>query len=303
MNISIPPIKSQGIKTKLLPAIAEHVPSHLNGRWIEPFMGTGVVGFNLANKQALMCDSNPHLIHFYQSLADGHITALRVRQYLKTAGQALLEEGESYYYAVRARFNKTHDPLDFLFLNRACFNGMIRFNRKGEFNTPFCRKPQRFLPAYISKIANQTAATANLIRQRQVVFKCQSFEETIAAGTAKDIIYCDPPYIDRHADYYNRWNADDERRLYDCLASSKSRFILSTWHHNTFRHNQYIEQLWNHFHVVTREHFYHLGGHEHNRNSITEAIVSNYPLPQTSGSFRSPAEAQLTLLEKPAKYL
>lgn len=51
-RIVVPPIKSQGIKTKLIPFISTLVPSSQSGRWIEPFMGTGVVGFNLADGPA-----------------------------------------------------------------------------------------------------------------------------------------------------------------------------------------------------------------------------------------------------------
>ena len=128
MKVNVPPIKSQGIKTKLVPWINTIVPHEFEGLWIEPFMGTGVVAFNLAPKKALLCDTNPHLVNFYLSLADGLTTPGIVRKFLNNEGAKLLEKGESHYYKVRDRFNKEHRPLDFLFLNRAGFNGMIRFN-------------------------------------------------------------------------------------------------------------------------------------------------------------------------------
>ena len=62
MKVSVPPIKSQGIKTKLVPWVRQVVPEEFNGTWIEPFCGTGAVAFNIAPKRALLCDSNPHLI-------------------------------------------------------------------------------------------------------------------------------------------------------------------------------------------------------------------------------------------------
>jgi DNA adenine methylase len=65
MKVNVPPIKSQGIKTKLVPWIKSIVPADFDGLWIEPFMGTGVVAFNIAPKRALLCDTNPHLINFY----------------------------------------------------------------------------------------------------------------------------------------------------------------------------------------------------------------------------------------------
>lgn len=65
----VPPLKSQGIKTKLVEWIANCAKDIAFERWVEPFMGTGVVAFNLQPKTALLCDSNPHLINFLPSFA------------------------------------------------------------------------------------------------------------------------------------------------------------------------------------------------------------------------------------------
>ena len=100
MKVNVPPIKSQGIKTKLVPWIASITPDEFDGRWVEPVMGTGVVAFNLAPKHALLCDTNPHLVGFYQSIADGHITAEVVRDFLNREGAILLEKGESHEVCV-----------------------------------------------------------------------------------------------------------------------------------------------------------------------------------------------------------
>ena len=301
MRINVPPIKSQGIKTKLVPWINSIIPHGFEGLWIEPFMGTGVVAFNLALNHALLCDANPHLIDFYKSIAKGDITPEIVRDFLNREGAKLLERGESHYYEVRDRFNRDHQPLDFLFLNRAGFNGMIRFNRKGEFNIPFCRKPQRFAQAYVTKIVNQVSHLSRLLRVKDFTFKCQLFEKTIAEGGASDIIYCDPPYVDRHVDYYNGWNGEHERALYLALSKTRSKFILSTWHHNDFRKNEYIESLWGEFNILTREHFYHVGGSEKNRNPMVEALVTNYDT-STYEYQEQARQEQLMLAEKHASY-
>ena len=299
MKVLIPPIKSQGIKTKLVPWIAEYIPDDFNGTWIEPFMGTGVVAFNLAPKKALLCDSNPHLINFYRSLADGEISEIIVRDYLNREGSLLLQHGESHYYNIRDRFNQTAKPLDFLFLNRAGFNGMIRFNRKGEFNIPFCRKPNRFAQAYVTKIVNQVASISKILAAKEFQFLCQNFEQTIQTAKQGDMIYCDPPYIDRHTDYFNSWSEQDERNLYRLLAASPAKFMLSTWHHNDYRRNEYIDNLWNQFNIRNREHFYHVGAKEKNRNPMVEAIVSNFHA--NTYSLTKPIQ-QLRLLEQPNFY-
>lgn len=278
MRVNVPPIKSQGIKTKLVPWVKSIIPRDFDGFWIEPFMGTGVVAFNIAPANALLCDTNPHLVNFYAALARGEITSGIVRDYLTAEGSSLLEKGEDYYYEVRDRFNKYNGSLDFLFLNRAGFNGMIRFNQKGEFNIPFCRKPQRFAKAYITKIVNQVSCVEKLLRTKTFVFKCQDFSQTIQEACSKDLIYCDPPYIDRHVDYYSGWDESHETRLYKALSNFEGKFILSTWHHNDFRENEYIKTLWSRFNILTKDHFYHVGGKEENRNPIVEALVVNFPV-------------------------
>ncbi len=276
MKMLIPPIKSQGIKTKLVPLIRSVVPTDFRGRWIEPFMGTGCVGFNTAPGEALMCDANPGIISFYHSLSSGEITSRSVRSFLESEGKLLEELGEDYYYQVRERFNSFGDPLDFLFVNRACFNGMIRFNRQGKFNTPFCRKPQRFSPSYITKIVNQVERLAQLFSQKRFEFELADFAATIEKATEEDVIYCDPPYIGRYSDYYNSWTDENETMLFSLLKGTKARFILSTWSHNEFRKNEYFEKCWSRFNTVTQDHFYHLGGREENRRPMVEALVFNY---------------------------
>lgn len=292
LKVIVPPIKSQGIKTKLVPWIRSLAPAKIDGQWIEPFMGTGVVAFNIAPKRALLCDTNPHLINFYSSIQSGKITPALTREYLVEEGNSLLTKGESHYYTIRDRFNLHHDSLDFLFLNRAGFNGMIRFNRKGGFNIPFCRKPDRFAQAYVTKIVNQVSSISKLLQTKDFTFKCQSFEKTIQQATADDVIYCDPPYIGRNVDYFNGWDGSHEHDLFKALDIAPCQFILSTWHHNDFRANEYIPMLWGKYNVLTKEHFYHVGGSEKNRNPMVEAIVTNCLT--TSHASKPASKIQLT---------
>lgn len=299
-RILVPPIKCQGIKTKLVPWIKAIIPSDFDGRWIEPFMGSGVVAFNVRPRKALLADSNPHLINFYQAIANGTITAGITRRFLEREGAELLRTRGDYYYTVRERFNQHGNPLDFLFLNRACFNGMIRFNRQGEFNVPFCRKPNRFTRAYITKICNQVQAVSDVCSLGDYEFRCQDYSVTIAEANALDLLYCDPPYIARHTDYFNGWGEDHERQLAKLLGDTPARFILSTWHGNEYRTNQFIDTLWTEYNVLTKEHFYHVGAKEDNRNPMVEALVTNFgALYEEEKPSRV---AQLVLLEKRAIY-
>jgi len=279
MKIFVPPIKSQGIKTKLIPWIKDVIPENINGTWIEPFMGTGVVAFNVKPDKAILCDSNPHLINFYNAIKNDTINPNIVRHYLEEEGNKLLNI-EDYYYEVRKRFNENHNPLDFLFINRAGFNGMIRFNKKGRHNVPFCRKPNRFAKAYVTKIVNQVDNIHKIIKNNDFIFTNQDFRQTIKMANKEDIIYCDPPYIDRYVDYYNGWNEEDENSLNELLNNFNGKFILSTWHSNKYRDNEYLKTIWKKFNLLTKEHFYHLGGSQSNRNSMLEALILNHKPPK-----------------------
>ncbi len=94
------------------------------------------------------------------------------------------------------------------------------------------------------------------------------------------MIYCDPPYYGRSVDYFNTWTETDEKKLFDLLREFKGKFILSTWHHSEWRANEMIEKYWNHFNIVTKDHFYHNGAHLENRRSVVEALVCNYDVPK-----------------------
>lgn len=295
----VPPIKCQGIKTKLIPWVRAVIPKGFDGAWIEPFMGSGVVAFNIRPKKAILGDANPHLIAFYRAISTGDITPAKVRAFLKQEGAKLLESKGDHYYVVRERFNQHGDPMDFLFLNRSCFNGMIRFNRKGGFNVPFCRKPNRFAQALITKISNQVQVVSDAMRAGDYEFHAQSFTDTISRASESDLIYCDPPYIDRHVDYFNGWNKENEIQLEAALSEAPCNFILSTWHHNDYRANAFINSLWSKFHILTREHFYHVGAKEDNRNPMIEALVTNFEAKIEEAPEQS--VEQLQLLEPVAK--
>lgn len=275
-KVYVPPLKIQGIKTKLVPVIQQYVVLENETVWIEPFMGSGVVGFNIAPKNAIFSDINPHIINFYTQIQNGIITPQRVREFLEYEGKKLAEAGADYYIYVRNRFNAEHAPLDFLFLNRACFNGMMRFNKSNDFNVPYGHKPERFAKAYITKIVNQVAFVQTKIKLNNWFFVCQPFYETISNANANSFIYCDPPYIGRHVDYYDSWDEKNEFLLCEKLKNSGAKFMVSTWDHTSFRKNEYIDLLWSFCHKDTQEHFYHVGAKESNRNPVIEALLMNY---------------------------
>lgn len=272
-KIIVPPIKCQGIKTKLVPLITEKVERDKDGVWIEPFVGTGVVAFNLAPQKALLCDKNPHIIAFYQGIQNGSITNQNVRDFLEFHGRKLEQQGAAYYREMRDQFNRNGDPLYFLFLNRSDFNGMIRFNKHGQFNVPFCQKNNRFAKAYITKICNQISNVAAVMHGKDWTFRCCLWQNAFDNASEKDYIYLDPPYIGRDTSYVGEWPEAEAVQLAAYAHNTPANVCLSMWKENQFRKNEHLYTYWSDFTWYEQQHFYHFGAKESNRHPVNEILV------------------------------
>lgn len=301
MATLVPPIKCQGIKTKLVPALKQVVPSSdaLIGRWIEPFCGSLSVALNVEPIRALLSDNNIHIIRFYQAIQAGEISSASVRAHLEMEDKFLREMGQQHYNEVRKRFNQEKNPLDFLFLNRSCFNGVMRFNRHGHFNVPFCHKPERFAQSYVTKITNQVRAVEDVLRCHHWNFAAVDFRVTLSQATAEDFVYLDPPYFGRHVDYFNSWTEEDEGDLNEWLCKTPCRWALSTWYSNQYRTNE-SAQHWETLGYAIRkiEHFYHVGSTEELRHPMIEAVITNVKIKDEACNDLEKPDTQLELVFK-----
>lgn len=274
-KVKVPPIKCQGIKTKLVPFIFQNIKwsGDSKAKWIEPFLGSGVTAFNLRPERALLCDTNEHIVNLYSAIQNGELTGDNVRNFLQVEGVKLSEHGSEYYYEVRERFNEYSSSFDFLFLNRSCFNGVMRFNRKGEFNVPFGHKPHRFSKAYITKISNQVDWVAYQMCGKNWEFQVANWRDTLAQSREGDFVYMDPPYTGRHTDYYNSWSTKEAEELASYIKGLPCGFALSMWLENQYRRNTHVDIHLNDFEIRVHEHFYYVGSKEKLRNAMEEALI------------------------------
>jgi len=231
------------------------------------------VALNFAPERALLADMNHHIINLYAGIQSGAIYGSKVRDFLAIEGKRLAQAGAAYYYEVRDRFNEQGSSLDFLFLNRSCFNGVMRFNRHGKFNVPFGHKPERYAPSYITKIVNQVNWARKQMAGKKWEFRVASWQDVLAEVRADDFVYLDPPYIGRHTDYVNGWDDKEASSLARVTKALPSGFALSMWLENRHRKNEHINEHWSGLEVRVCSHFYHVGSSETLRNEIDEALI------------------------------
>lgn len=286
-NMIISPIKIQGKKTKIVPKIMEIADGILNDHpeidtWVEPFLGSGVVAFNCPGriKKVIVNDINPHIIKFYKGVADGIITPDKIKEVFNTHNQNLLKDGYDYYNQIKDRFNQSFDTMDFLFLTRTGFNGVMRFNNSGKWNVPFCKLNNRLSKNVIDDLVSSVDELSRLFKSKEFIFYNKSFEDVIESAPESSIFYCDPPYYGLQVQYFKGWGKEDEIRLNEMLKDKM--FIYSTWLEDGIRENPMINEYWRGYEIEGKKHKYNVAEKAEKRNQVTEGLI--YPKTQNKYS-------------------
>jgi DNA adenine methylase len=183
------------------------------GRYFEPFVGGGAMFFRLAPASACLTDMNAELIGTYKAVRD------EVELVIRHAGKLAAQHDEDFYYETRELWNASRAQLSpsqraatFLYLNKTCFNGLWRVNKKGFFNVP------------AGRYSNPTVCDAEALRAASAALEkaelaCRPFEHVVDEAGAGDFVYFDPPYdpVSGTSDFTSytadSFTADDQARL------------------------------------------------------------------------------------------
>jgi DNA adenine methylase len=209
-----PPLKWAGGKRWLVPHLAPYWEPHRDRRLVEPLCGGLAVSLGLMPRRALLNDVNPHTVNFYRWLSRGLTTSVQMRN------------DSDRFYELRARFNALVAAGEgdgreaaelFYYLNRTCYNGLCRFNSKGEFNVPFGRYK------HIDYAADFSRYVGVLSRW---TFTSGDFESMPLEPD--DFVYADPPYDVEFTRYTkDDFGWDDQVRLATWLARHPGPVALS----------------------------------------------------------------------------
>lgn len=209
-----PPLKWAGGKRWLAPTLARLYAPHRHRRWVEPFVGGMGVTLALQPERALLNDINPHLINFYRHLQQGLQISIP------------MHNSRELYEHHRARFNElvrsgnitTREAAElFYYLNRTGYNGLCRFNRRGEFNVPFGK---------YKRITYRHDFSAYVPLLRSWTFLCGDFEQVPLEP--EDFVYADPPYDVEFTQYApGGFTWQDHIRLVQWLARHPGPVVIS----------------------------------------------------------------------------
>lgn len=198
-----PFLKWAGGKTQLISEIEKSLPKELiNSKftYIEPFVGSGAILFWILNnypslEKAVINDINEDLINVYKTIASNPRELISILEILQNEFHALEGNEDNkklYYYQKRDTYNtrkaeRCEQAALFIFLNRTCFNGLYRVNRRNLYNVPMggYKKPT------ICDKENILAVSSAL---QKVEILCGDYEETLYHTNKNTLFYFDPPY-------------------------------------------------------------------------------------------------------------
>ena len=242
-RIDVKPIlKWAGGKSQLLHELLPRIPDYYD-KYVEPFVGGAALFFAVQPEHALISDSNPELINLYQSVADNVENVIgHLKNYVNT---------EAAFYQIRAQNWRELPPAEaaarMIYLNRTCFNGLYRVNRKGEFNVPYGRYRN---PRICDEVNLRNASV--VLKRAEIL--CADYLTILDERTQSgDFVFLDPPYlpIGEWGDFKRytkeQFYEEDHRRLADAIHRLNARNV---WAVLTNSNHPLVHELYSDFPMV-----------------------------------------------------
>ncbi|MEN8116599.1 MAG: DNA adenine methylase [Bacteroidota bacterium] len=299
-----PFLKWAGGKGQLLETFIGYYPKELAEgeikHYYEPFVGGGAVFFDIAQKfqieSAFLYDLNPELIITYQVIQKDVEKLITILDKYKNKYEKInsLKQKE-FYYEVRQSFNQQRLKINYssyserwirraaqiIFLNKTCFNGLFRFNSKGEFNTPAgsYKNPKILDEQNLLKVS-ETLSIAEIRRA--------DFKEVELDLKDDSFIYFDPPYrpLNKTSSFTayskNAFNDDDQVALGNLFKKLDSKGVLQMLSNsdpkNSNPGDNFFDDLYNAYNIYRVPARRMINSDATKRNAINEIIVTNYPI-------------------------
>lgn len=298
-NIAKPFIKWAGGKTQLLPQIRNKYPQELGttvNKYCEPFVGGGAVLFDILSnytlEEVLINDINAELTNTYKQIKNYlDILVDELFEMQEHFWKLNTEERKEYYYEKREKFNdlKVNGDVDeklniekaalFIFLNKTCFNGLFRVNKKGLFNVP--------MGAYKNPIICNTENLQNISKLLQnVIITWGDYKDCEKFIDNKTFVYIDPPYrpLTETASFtsYAEINFNDNEqialgRFIDKISSKGAKVVVSNSDpKNADENDHFFDKLYSKYQINRVNAKRMINCNANSRGDIKELLISNF---------------------------
>ena len=270
-----PFVKWAGGKRQILDKLNKYVPTNFD-TYYEPFVGGGALLFDLAPKKAVINDSNEELMNVYNVLCDYS----KYSKMCKLLNKYEANHSEEFYYEIRnmdkeksfSRISDYKKAARTLYLNKSCFNGLYRVNKKGEFNVPFNKNKK------VNTYDGENLLTIHyFLTNNDIKIECLDFEESVKNAKKGDFVYFDPPY-DSDTSTFNSYTEEgfgkeEQRRLARTFKELDSRGVyVMLSNHNTILVNELYKDY--NIHIIEAKRSINSKGSK--RGNVEEVIITNY---------------------------
>lgn len=294
-----PVIKWAGGKTQLLNQIEERLPKSMPRKYVEPFIGGGAVFIHMLQRyefdKVLLSDRNPALVALYNNikfqpdvLTNGLLEIQNQYNNLESD-----EEKKSFFENIKLLYNtESRETLDgsirFIFLNKTCFNGLYRENKKGLYNVAWGKKDTINLfdaenITNLHRLLSKRDSCGNYV----VEIKCLDYSQAFSYADGDTFMYMDPPYrpvtLAGFTSYQGcGFNDDDQRQLADCVKLASrygSKIMLSNSDPRNAKYTvdeDFFDNLYSEFKIDRVSARRNINCKGSDRKGATEILVMNY---------------------------
>ena len=291
-QIAHPFVKWAGGKTQLLPEIRKHYPQQIK-KYCEPFVGGGAVLFDVHQKchpeEVLINDVNTELINTYTQIKNNcNLLIERLSEIQNKYKSQTLEENKIFFYEKRNRYNELKinenytENLEkaalFIFLNKTCFNGLYRVNKKGEFNVPFNNAKNPL----ICDEENLKACSELL---QNVQMKAGDYSDCKNFIDSETFVYLDPPYrpltqTSAFTSYSENQFSDKEQielgKFITEISNKEAKVLASNSDpKNTNKEDDFFDNLYSNFEIERISASRMINSNAKKRGAISELLISN----------------------------
>ena len=298
-----PFLKWAGGKSKLIPDIEERYPHELLNNeintYVEPFIGGGAVFFDITSKfdfdKIIINDINRELILTYRVIKDYVDEIMNYLDVMQNKYNALesLEEKQEYFYEIRENFNIGKNNVNYeqighkevkhaaymIFLNKSCFNGLYRENKKGGFNVPFGKKEK------VNTYDKENLIQASKLLKKAIILN-GDFEGVESYINENTFVYMDPPYRPLKGkgsfkDYSKEeFNDDTQKRLAEFYKriSKKSAKIMESNSDpkNADEEDLFFDELYAEFKIDRIQAARNINSKGSGRGKVSEILIISY---------------------------